>query len=228
MRNPFTRIDSPGLKRLYWPTATVAGEVLRQSTVLGLHLPFNYQDNPVKWVDAPKRPKLILPSLSRQQVELLLTESESTRDKAIIVLFTESGLRLSELANVRADDINRHSRTIRTLGKGSKEGYAPFGPLSEGHLTAWLAEYQPGDATIWGINADGIDSMLGRLRRKTGLPCNAHTFRRTFASLLRKAGVDSLTIRDLGRWESIAMVERYTRSVTFEDSLKHYKAPLGA
>jgi len=49
---------------------------------------------------------------------------------------------------------------------------------------------------------------------------------RTFACLLRKAGVDVLTIKDLGRWESLEMVQRYTRSVTFHDSLKHYKAPL--
>ena len=53
-----------------------------------------------------------------------------------------------------------------------------------------------------------------------------HTFRRTFACLLRKAGVDTMTIKDLGRWESLEMVQRYTRSVTFEDSLKFYKAPL--
>jgi len=58
------------------------------------------------------------------------------------------------------------------------------------------------------------------------LPCNAHTFRRTFACLLRKAGVDTMTIKDLGRWESLEMVQRYTRSVTFQDSLKFYKAPL--
>ncbi|MFC2006605.1 hypothetical protein ACFLUQ_00330 [Chloroflexota bacterium] len=43
--------------------------------------------------------------------------------------------------------------------------------------------------------------MLNRLRHETGLPCNAHTFRRTFACLLRKAGVDSMTIKDLGRWD---------------------------
>ena len=59
---------------------------------------------------------------------------------------------------------------------------------------------------------------------KTGLPCNAHTFRRTFASILAKRGVDSLHIQQLGRWESIAMVERYTRSVRFEDSLKLYSS----
>jgi hypothetical protein len=41
--------------------------------------------------------------------------------------------------------------------------------------------------------------------------------------LLAKKGIDSLHIMRLGRWESIAMVERYTRSVSFEDSLRVYK-----
>jgi len=42
--------------------------------------------------------------------------------------------------------------------------------------------------------------------------------------ILAKRGVDSLHIQRLGRWESMAMVERYTRSVRFEDSLKMYSA----
>lgn len=64
--------------------------------------------------------------------------------------------------------------------------------------------------------------MLRRLKAKTGLPYNPHTFRRTFASILAKRGVDSLHIMRLGRWESIEMVEHYTRSIKFEDSLKLY------
>jgi len=68
--------------------------------------------------------------------------------------------------------------------------------------------------------------MLKRLGKETGLSCNPHTFRRTFACLLRKAGVDTMTIKDLGRWESLEMVQRYTRSVTFQDSLRFYKPPL--
>lgn len=44
--------------------------------------------------------------------------------------------------------------------------------------------------------------------------------------LLRKAGVDTMTIKDLGRWEILEMVQRYTRSVGFQDSLRFYKAPL--
>jgi len=66
--------------------------------------------------------------------------------------------------------------------------------------------------------------MLRRFSAKTGLPCNPHTFRRTFASILAKRGVDSLHIKRLGRWESMAMVERYTSSVRFEDSLKLYSS----
>jgi len=64
--------------------------------------------------------------------------------------------------------------------------------------------------------------MLKRLSDKTGLPCNVHTFRRTFASILSKRGIDSLHIMRLGRWQSLAIVDRYTRSVQFEDGLKLY------
>ena len=44
--------------------------------------------------------------------------------------------------------------------------------------------------------------------------------------MLRKQGLDSLTIKGLGRWESVEMVQRYTRSITFQDSLKFYKGVL--
>ena len=80
---------------------------------------------------------------------------------------------------------------------------------------------------MWGIGTWGIEVMLKRLGEKTGLVCNPHTFRRTFSCLLRKAGVDCLTIRDLGRWESVNMVERYTRSFGFSDAMRFYRAPLG-
>jgi integrase len=177
-------------------------------------------------VDAPKRPQAILPSLTQEQGKLLIGKSSNPRDKAIIAVLAESGLRLSELACVRKCDIDWQSRTIRTIGKGNKEGYAPLGSLSGQYLEAWLNEFQSNGKSIWGVNKWGIIAILSRLEKETGLPCNPHTFRRTFACLLRKAGVDTITIKDLGRWESLEMVQRYTRSVTFHDSLKLYKAPL--
>jgi len=182
--------------------------------------------NPMRKVKPPKQPKLILPALTREEVLNLIQSADTIRDKAIIALFVESGLRLSELANIRHKDINWESKTVVVLGKGQKEALAPFGSLSERYLKEWMMEFNPNGHTIWGLNECGISSMLSRLTEKTGIKCNPHTFRRTFACPLRKAGIDCLTIRDLGRWESVSMVERYTRSITFQDSLKHYKAPL--
>jgi site-specific recombinase XerD len=181
--------------------------------------------NPIQGMSAPILGKPILPVLQQNQVILLIEQVNNVRDKAIIALFTESGLRLSELASITAENIDWDSQTIRILGKGRKEALAPFGALSRRYLTEWLAEYSP-DNNIWGIEKRGIATMLRRLEEKTKLPCNPHTFRRTFACLLRKAGLDSLTIKDLGRWESLEMVQRYTRSVSFKDSLRFYKAPL--
>lgn len=181
--------------------------------------------NPLKGMPAPILGKPILPSLSANDVHRLIEETDNIRDKAIIALFTESGLRLTELTDIKPNDIDWQNRLVKVLGKGRKEAYAPFGELSAGYLQEWLAQYEP-DGNIWGLNQWGITSMLRRLQEKTGLPCNPHTFRRTFACLLRKAGVDTMTIKDLGRWESLEMVQRYTRSVSFHDSLKFYKAPL--
>ena len=181
--------------------------------------------NPAAGIPAPILAKPIFPTLEREQVLYLIDRAHTLRDKAIIALFTESGLRLTELANIKPEDIDWKTHTVRIIGKGRKEAYAPFGNLSQQYLRAWLAEYQP-NGSIWGINRGGIITLLQRLERDTGIPCNPHTFRRTFACLLRKAGVDTMTIKDLGRWESLEMVQRYTRSVTFNDALKFYKAPL--
>ncbi|MFC1907369.1 tyrosine-type recombinase/integrase, partial [Chloroflexota bacterium] len=181
--------------------------------------------NTMKKVRAPILGKLILPTLTHEQVSALLDEVDNVRDKAIISLFTESGLRLSELVNIKPLDLDWEGRMVRIIGKGRKEALAPFGEQTEKYLRTWLCQYQS-DGNIWGLSKWGIISMLRRLEKSSGLPCNPHTFRRTFACLLRKAGLDVMTIKDLGRWESLEMVQRYTRSVTFRDSLRFYKAPL--
>jgi len=181
--------------------------------------------NPMKGIRAPILGKPILPTLDYVQVTQLINATDFIRDKAIIALFVESGLRLSELVNIKASDINWQGRCIKVLGKGRKEAFAPFGDVAADYMKQWLDNYQPTE-NIWGLNAHGIATMLRRLGSTTGITCNPHTFRRTFAVLLRKAGVDTMTIKELGRWESIEMVQRYTRSFSFHDSMKFYRSPL--
>jgi site-specific recombinase XerD len=76
---------------------------------------------------------------------------------------------------------------------------------------------------IWGLERRGIQIMLYRLQARTGLNCNPHAFRRTFASNLHRAGLDVEHIMRLGGLESLDMVLRYTRSVKFEESLRLYQ-----
>jgi site-specific recombinase XerD len=182
----------------------------------------NSHENPMLAVESPKLEKKILPSLTPEQVGYLIEQVDCVRDKAIISLFADSGLRLSELASINSRNIDWEQRLIKVRCKGNKEGLAVFGSKTEELLREWLSHYNP-NGTIWDLNRGGIIDMLKRLKAKTGLPCNPHTFRRTFASVLAKKGIDSLHIMRLGRWESISMVERYTRSVKFEDSFKLYR-----
>lgn len=181
--------------------------------------------NTMKKVRAPILSKLILPALTHEQVSALLDEVDNVRDKAIIALFTESGLRLTELTNIKLKDIDWDNHTIKVICKGGMERLAPFGGMTRKYLKSWLSQTEV-SSNVWGINKWGIISMLRRLEEATGITCNAHVFRRTFACLLRKAGVDTMTIKELGRWESIQMVERYTRAFHFNDSLKFYKGTL--
>ncbi|MFC1901374.1 tyrosine-type recombinase/integrase [Chloroflexota bacterium] len=181
--------------------------------------------NPMQHMKAPKLPKVILPSLKREQVLKLIESANCDRDKAIISLLTESGLRLSEATNIKLEDIEWKHRIIKVRVKGQKEAFATFGNMTFKYLEAWLTQYTP-SGNIWGLEKWGIISMLRRLEKATQIKCNPHVFRRTFACLLRQAGLNTLAIKDLGRWETTAMVEHYTRSMGFQDSLKFYKGPL--
>jgi site-specific recombinase XerD len=181
------------------------------------------QLNPITWVEPPKVDKRILPSLTVEQVDFLIKQAGCERDKAIVSLFADTGLRLSELANIDPDNIDWEHRLIKVTCKGNREGLALFGKRTEKLLSRWLSKYRA-NGRLWDLHFWGIKYMLGRLAAKTGLPCNPHTFRRTFASILAKRGVDALHIKRLGRWESMVMVEHYTRSVKFEDSMRFYTA----
>jgi len=180
------------------------------------------KDNPIKNIDAPKVKRQVLPSLTEEQVKYLMEQAECYRDKCIIALFADSGMRWRELATIKKSDINWQNNTITIWGKGAKQRKAPFTNNTAKLLRKWITEKDVYNH-FWNINADGIRSMLRRLERKTGLPCNPHTFRRTFASNLHRKGLDVEHIMRLGGWESLDMVLRYTRSVKFEDSLKLYQ-----
>jgi integrase/recombinase XerC/integrase/recombinase XerD len=170
---------------------------------------------------APKTPTVVLAHPTLAQVNTLIQAVPSPRDKAIISLFADTGMRLSELAQVAPQRIDWESRTIRINGKGRKERLVKFGCRTRELLTQHLSVAQT-NGNVWGIGVFGIQNMLKRLERETGIMCNPHSFRRFFAIELRKRGVDSQTIQYLGGWESLAMVERYSKAAKQEVALAEY------
>jgi len=183
-------------------------------------------DNPIIWVKPPKVDEKIMPAQDVKSIEVLLSHVDNTRDRAIISTLIDSSGRLSEVSNIDEGDILWDKHVIKATAKGDREVLMPFSTATETLLRDWFTEYHPNGGSIWGINKSGIVSMLRRLEKSSGVKCNAHTFRRGFASILRRNGVDSLDIMKLGHWKSLRMVQKYTESVDFEDSQKRYKAPM--
>jgi len=175
------------------------------------------------WIEHPKMERKILPSLTQEQVKLIMEQAESIRDKSIVSLFADSGLRLAELSSINIGDIDWEARIVKVKVKGNKEGLALFGEHTEKLLKAWLAEYSA-NSCIWDITFDGISDMLERLSAKTGIYFTAHCFRRGFATTLAKKGVNELSIMRLGRWSSLSMVQHYTESLKFKDAMQFYTA----
>jgi len=76
---------------------------------------FNSQNNPILMVDSPKREQRIMPSVNEEQLEYLISRVDNIRDKSILRLLFDSVMRLSELTNIKRDDINWDSYTITII-----------------------------------------------------------------------------------------------------------------
>jgi integrase len=181
------------------------------------------QDNPISLVDSPKVGKRILPSLTETQVSKLLNSSDNLRDRCIISLLADSGMRLSELTSIRPFDIDWGNYTITIIGKGNKQRKAPFTDRTANLLKLYLNNNGHHQGNIWGMNDRAIQWMLSNLEKQTGIKSNPHSFRRGFACNLHRKGLSTLDIMHLGGWSDLSMVLRYTRSITFEDCLEHYR-----
>ena len=186
-------------------------------------------------------PKLVkkLPSfLSEKELEKLLGEkyiSEvSILDKAVIELFYSTGIRLSELINLRISNVNFSSRTIKVFGKGSKERIVPFGKEAEKALKNYLSIRDICDlnkSEFLFINTAGkklYPMKVNRLIKKnlslvTDMKKKSpHILRHSFATHLLDNGADIRAVKELLGHESLSTTQVYTH-ITPERLKKVYK-----
>lgn len=210
---------------------------------------FNYQvehkylsQNPFIFVRSPKKEIRYPRALYIEQIENLFSKNKERtdeyvlRDQAIIELLYASGIRVSELINIRLNDIDLKSRTVRILAKGRKERLAPFSYsckqtvekyindsrdyLLAKNKTDYNCEYLFLSSFGKKLSSRGVEYILKEIEKKTG--CNyglhPHIFRHSFATHLLEGGADLRVIQELLGHESLNTTQIYTQ-VT-EESLK--------
>lgn len=145
------------------------------------------------------------------------------RNLVIIRMLYATGVRVSELVNIKIDDINISERTIRILGKGSKERIVLFGNNTlmdlELYLSSGRCELNKSNNRYLFLNKDGnqlsaryvrkiIDDLI--VKASIDMHISPHMIRHTFATGMLNNGADLVTVKDLLGHESLNTTSIYT------------------
>ncbi len=190
------------------------------------------QTNPTLVVHAPKLQKKLPQYVEQRDMDHLFTDIpfeetfEGLRDRTILELFYATGMRLSELLNLKVQDIRFQDNTIKVLGKRNKERLIPFGNRLSDLLTMYLENL--GKKFVDGIENNFIfvtangkqlyPKAVYRIVRKyldmvtTIEKRSPHVIRHTFATHMLNNGADLNAIKTLLGHSSLAATQVYTHN----------------
>jgi integrase/recombinase XerC len=184
------------------------------------------EHNPAKAVKAPKAQKKLPATLDTDAVTQLLNIQDDSplaiRDKAIMELFYSSGLRLSELAGLRWDQIDAASGLVTVTGKGNKTRVIPVGSVAAGALEKWrkaranFAGFEEPHIFVSNrgtpISTRANQSRIRYWARRQGLPQQVypHLLRHSFASHMLESSGDLRAVQELLGHADISTTQVYT------------------
>ncbi len=155
------------------------------------------------------------------------------RNRGMLLLFIDSGMRRAEMVNLGLSDLDLESRRVRVLGKGNKIGIAPFSPRTAKALWAWLIERKPRAKTdrLWvteegqAFSVEGLISWFTRLKKRASVnvPGGVHRLRHTAALQYLRGAKDSFLLQLFLRHESLEMSRRYTRGLKAEEAIEAHR-----
>ncbi len=192
--------------------------------------------DPTVSVRAPKAPKKLPPTLQVDAVAALLRTEGSTFsvcDLAMLELTYASGLRLSELCELKLQDISWGDQQLRVQGKGQKTRIVPFGSQAKQALHAWLIEREallktPTDQVF--LNKKGtpltpraIQYRFKKWGHEHGIDLHPHMLRHSFATHLLESSGNLRAVQDLLGHSDIQTTQIYTH-LDFQHLLKVYEA----
>lgn len=183
--------------------------------------------NPADKVSRPKLTKHLPEYLTEEEVGKLLDVDVKSpydyRNKTILELLYSSGIRISELVNIKTPNYDSEECLIRIMGKGSKERIVPLGDYAVNIMNDYMNNYRPlinkkhtdyvfinnrGDK----ISRQFIFKVIKKEALKKGIKkdISPHTLRHTFATHLLKNGADLRIIQELLGHENISTTQIYT------------------
>lgn len=190
----------------------------------------NYaKSNPFILISSPKKEKKIPKFINYNGIEEIFNipetkTKEGQRERVILEILYGSGLRVSELVNIKLKDIDLNEKTILVYGKGSKERMAHFGEMALDSLNLYLSdgrkkylneissEYLLVGKNQTKLTTRRIEQIIDDLIKRTSIKMNItpHMFRHTFATHLLDNGSDLLAVQELLGHESLSSTEIYT------------------
>jgi site-specific recombinase XerD len=151
-----------------------------------------------------------------------------SRNRAMVLMFLDSGIRVSEAAGIHLQDIDTTRGWIKVVGKGAKERMVRIGQVAQKALWKYLV-HRPdnGRIELWlteegrPLQARGIQMVIKRLKERGGITSkgNAHRFRHTFALSFLRADGNPFNLQYLLGHSDLRMVRHYTASLGAQDAL---------
>jgi len=188
------------------------------------------ETDPTQMIEGPKLGRKLPDTLNFPEIESLfaaidLSSPEGARNRAMLETLYSSGLRVSELVNLKLSNVYFDIGFLRILGKGNKERLVPVGREALKFIRIYTEEIrchlkiQPGNESHVFLNRRGkkltrvmIFTIIRNLAEKTGLhkTISPHTFRHSFATHLIEGGADLRAVQEMLGHESITTTEIYT------------------
>ncbi len=189
------------------------------------------KDNIFKYISLPKKEKILPKYITNEEVTVLFNTPDISspigqRNRLILELLYDSGIRVAELCNIKLSDINLGNKTIRILGKGSKERIVFYGDVCKDILELYLIEgrkallnNKSNPYLIVGsykkdkpLTTRSVELIINDLIEKAAIKkkVTPHVLRHTFATHLLNEGCDILIVKELLGHSSLDTTGIYT------------------